>query len=75
VFGKVDVNGPSTAPLYTFLKDTAPSGGFLGSLLGKDIKWNFAKYLVRGSDGTVVKSFEPPSSPLSFESDIVALLD
>jgi glutathione peroxidase-family protein len=41
--------------------------------LGKDIKWNFAKYLVRGSDGQVVNSYEPPTGPLSFEQDIVAL--
>jgi glutathione peroxidase len=24
VFGKLEVNGPGTHPLYTFLKDTAP---------------------------------------------------
>ena len=69
----MDVNGPGTVPVYKFLKETAPGGGLLG-LLGKDIKWNFAKYLVRGSDGKVVKSLEPPTGPLSFENDIVDLL-
>lgn len=73
MFGKVDVNGPNTVPVYKFLKEAAPGGGLLG-FLGKDIKWNFAKYLVRGSDGMVVKSFEPPTGPLSFESDIADLL-
>jgi len=74
VFNKVEVNGPNAAPVYSFLKENAPGGGFLGSLLGKDIKWNFAKYLVRGSDGTVVNSYQPPTSPMSIENDIVALL-
>ena len=32
---QVDVNGPSIAPVYQFLKSSA--GGFLGDL----IKWNF----------------------------------
>lgn len=73
VFGKVEVNGPGADPLYKFLKDTAPGGGLIGGLLGKDIKWNFAKYLV-DSKGKVVKSYEPPQSPLSIEKDIVALL-
>ncbi len=40
VFAKVDVNGPSTAPIFTFLKENSPSGGLLGALLGKDIKVN-----------------------------------
>ena len=70
----MDVNGKDAAPVYTFLKDTAPSGGFLGSLLGRSIKWNFAKFLVRGSDGVVVSSSQPTSFPLSFEKDIVELL-
>lgn len=73
VFSKIDVNGPNAHPIYQFLKETAPSTGMLGGLLGKDIKWNFAKFLVDG-DGRVVKKFEPPSSPLSFESDIASLL-
>ncbi|KAJ4890641.1 hypothetical protein Rs2_30389 [Raphanus sativus] len=40
IFDKVDVNGPSTAPIYQFLKSNA--GGFLGDL----IKWNFEKFLI-----------------------------
>lgn len=75
VFGKLDVNGPNTHPLYKFLKENSPGGGLVGALLGKDIKWNFAKYLVKGSgQGTVVKSYEPPQSPLSIEADIQKLL-
>jgi glutathione peroxidase-family protein len=47
----------------------------LSTLLGKDIKWNFAKYLVSGVDGKVVKFYEPPQNPLSFEGDILELLE
>jgi glutathione peroxidase-family protein len=41
LFAKVDVNGPKEAPLYTYLK--AQKGGWVG----RDIGWNFAKFLVR----------------------------
>ena len=41
MFEKVDVNGPETHPLYTFLKEHAP--GILGT---EGIKWNFTKFVV-----------------------------
>jgi glutathione peroxidase len=41
MFEKVDVNGPETHPLYTFLKEQAP--GILGT---EGIKWNFTKFVV-----------------------------
>jgi len=41
MFEKVDVNGPETHPLYTFLKEQAP--GILGT---EGIKWNFTKFIV-----------------------------
>jgi glutathione peroxidase len=41
MFEKVDVNGPQTHPLYTFLKEHAP--GILGT---EGIKWNFTKFVV-----------------------------
>mmetsp|Transcript_43639 Transcript_43639/g.88256 ORF Transcript_43639/g.88256 Transcript_43639/m.88256 type:complete len:121 (-) Transcript_43639:258-620(-) len=74
VFAKLDVNGENAHPLYVYLKANAPRG-LLGSLIGKDIKWNFAKFLVRGSDGQVVNSYQPPANPLSFEKDIIDLLE
>jgi glutathione peroxidase len=64
---KGEVNGPNEAPLYTFLKDKK------GGLLGKDIPWNFSKFLV-DKKGTVVKRFAPTDDPLNFEKDIVAVL-
>mmetsp|Transcript_1058 Transcript_1058/g.2814 ORF Transcript_1058/g.2814 Transcript_1058/m.2814 type:complete len:111 (+) Transcript_1058:298-630(+) len=66
VFGKIDVNGPNTHPLYKFLKSGTP---FLA-----DIKWNFGKFLV-DKDGKVVERYGPPTSPLTIEADIVKLLD
>ena len=57
---QVDVNGPSTAPVYQFLKSSA--GGFLGDL----IKWNFEKFLV-DKNGKVVERYPPTTSPFQIE--------
>lgn len=57
---QVDVNGPSTAPIYDFLKSNA--GGFLGGL----IKWNFEKFLV-DKKGKVVERYPPTTSPFQIE--------
>lgn len=67
IFDKVDVNGPSTAPVYQFLKSSA--GGFLGDL----IKWNFEKFLV-DKNGKVVERYQPTTSPFQIEKDIQKLL-
>lgn len=67
MFAKIDVNGPNTHPLYKYLKEKQ------GELLGSDIKWNFAKFLI-GPNGEVVKRYPPQTSPSSIEKDIVALL-
>ncbi|KAJ7562738.1 hypothetical protein O6H91_03G082500 [Diphasiastrum complanatum] len=68
VFDKVDVNGPNTSPVYTFLK--ASKGG----ILGDNIKWNFGKFLV-DKNGQVVERYAPTTSPLQLESDIKKLLN
>ena len=52
---KLEVNGASRHPLYTFL--TAPAHGFPG-----DIEWNFEKFLI-GRDGQVLKRYPPPTRP------------
>lgn len=61
LFAKVDVNGPSRAPLYAFLTaaPTQPEGP-------GDIKWNFGKFLV-GKDGAVLARFSPQVDPLAGE--------
>lgn len=68
VYGKIDVNGDNTAPLYKKLKDDAP--GLMGS---KAIKWNFTKFLVDRS-GKVVKRFAPQTKPEELEGTIEAML-
>jgi len=67
IFDKVDVNGPSTAPVYQFLKSSA--GGFLGDL----VKWNFEKFLL-DKNGKVVERYPPTTSPFQIEKDIQKLL-
>ncbi|KAJ4754356.1 Glutathione peroxidase [Rhynchospora pubera] len=67
IFDKVDVNGPTTAPVYQYLKSHA--GGFLGDL----IKWNFEKFLV-DKNGKVVERYPPTTSPFQIEKDIKKLL-
>jgi len=54
------VNGPSTAPVYQFLKSSA--GGFLGGL----IKWNLEKFLV-DKNGKGVEQYPLPTSPSQIE--------
>ena len=66
-FSKIDVNGDNAAPLYTYLKSQK------GGLLGKNIKWNFAKFLV-DREGNVVERYGSTETPEKLEKDIKALL-
>ena len=86
---KIDVNGENEEPLFTYLKSRQPDEEIEGTKnklsmkaiekLSKtckkpgDIKWNFTKFLV-DREGNVVKRFDPTSDPMSFESDIAALI-
>ncbi|MEF9990832.1 MAG: glutathione peroxidase [Romboutsia sp.] len=67
MFEKIDVNGKNTHPLYKYLKDSSKG------LLGKDIKWNFTKFLI-DKNGDVIKRYAPTVSPLKIRSDIEKLL-
>ncbi len=64
IMSKIDVNGSNTAPVYDYLKSSAP--GILGT---KAIKWNFTKFLV-GKDGKVIKRYAPNTEPSEIEADI-----
>jgi glutathione peroxidase len=64
IMSKVNVNGSDSAPIYDFLKSSAP--GFLGTEI---IKWNFTKFLV-GKDGKVIKRYAPNTEPKEITSDI-----
>ena len=68
IMSKIDVNGPSAHPLYTWLSAQAP--GLLGS---KSIKWNFTKFLV-GANGKVIKRYAPLDKPADLARDIEAAL-
>lgn len=66
-FAKIDVNGKNESPLYTYLKSVK------GGVFGKNIKWNFTKFLV-DRDGNVVKRFAPTVTPAKLEQEIKELL-
>jgi glutathione peroxidase len=68
LFGKIDVNGPDTAPIYEHLKKAKP--GLLGS---EAIKWNFTKFLV-DRKGKVIERYAPNVEPKSIAGDIEELL-
>ncbi|MFO0427765.1 MAG: glutathione peroxidase [Planctomyces sp.] len=54
LFAKIDVNGDSQAPLYSFLKSHSKDTG--------KISWNFEKFVI-GKDGAVVARFSPRVKP------------
>lgn len=63
MFSKIDVNGSNTHPIYKYLKNKLP--GFLG----KNIRWNFAKFLI-DRNGVPVKRFSPTTIPEKLVKDI-----
>ena len=82
-FAKIDVNGKDADPLYIYLKDRASeevknreTDSFkdklekLGqTLLGKEIKWNFTKFLI-GKDGEIIGRFSPTVSPDELDAEV-----
>ena len=68
MFGKIEVNGGESHPLWAWLK--SQKSGVLG--IGA-IKWNFTKVLV-GRDGHVRGRDAPTDPPESLRSDIEAAL-
>jgi glutathione peroxidase len=68
MFGKIDVNGANTHPLYDFLKKEEK--GILGT---EAIKWNFTKFLI-DREGKVTGRFASTTKPESMEKEINSLL-
>lgn len=68
VMAKVDVNGAGTAPLFKWLKTSAP--GLIGI---EAIKWNFTKFLI-GRNGKVIHRYAPLTKPAAIAQDIEAAL-
>jgi glutathione peroxidase len=67
VFAKVEVNGARAHPLYVWLKQQK------GGLLGRDIKWNFTKFLV-DKRGLVQARFAPMTKPEALSRGVAALV-
>lgn len=68
LFSKVKVKGPGAHPLFKYLTEKSPG------VLGKEIKWNFTKFLVNRR-GEVVKRYAPQTSPRRIAKDIEELLE
>jgi glutathione peroxidase-family protein len=72
MFEKIEVNGPSTNPLYVFLRSNSeladPQSG-----QAKMVPWNFGKFLL-DKDGHVVKFYGPRDKPVDMKKDIEQLL-
>ena len=66
-FSKIEVNGGNEEPLYTYLKSQK------GGIFGKNIKWNFTKFLV-DQNGNVIKRYGSTVTPEKIEKDIKILL-
>jgi glutathione peroxidase len=63
MFSKIEVNGENTHPIYKYLKNRLPG------VLGKNIKWNFAKFLI-DRNGKPIKRFSPTTIPEKLVKDI-----
>lgn len=71
ILDKMDVNGPNSSALYTFMKnapDMPPKAA------GFDVSWNYEKFLLDG-DGMPYARYGPAEDPwVAAEADIRALL-
>lgn len=67
MFAKIDVNGRTAHPLYSYLKEQKRG------VLTRKIEWNFAKFLIN-REGNVVKRFASTTTPDKLEEDIEKLL-
>jgi glutathione peroxidase len=63
MFSKIEVNGDNAHPIYKYLKNRLPG------VFGKNIKWNFAKFLI-DRNGIPVKRFSPTTIPEKLVKDI-----
>jgi glutathione peroxidase len=66
-FAKVCVNGEDEEPLYSYLKSQK------GGVMGKNIKWNFTKFLV-DREGNVTERFGSATTPEKLEEKVQKLL-
>lgn len=72
IFGKmVCDNGKLTHALYQYLVNYVPAGN---PRFRRGLKWNFTKFLC-DRNGIPLRRYRPMKNPLSFEQDIVDLLN
>ena len=63
LFSKIEVNGPNTHPIYSYLKSEMQGAS------SADIEWNFAKFLL-DRNGKVLERFSPKTAPSQMEAAI-----
>jgi len=75
MFSKIDVNGANMHPVYKFLRQELPvsEGGGGGQGYGRDIGWNFFKFVVNRA-GQPVKLFHQTWDVAAVEAEIYKLL-
>ena len=64
LFDKVDVIGDHASPLFNYLNEVA----------GRDIKWNFTKFLF-DQNGNFIKGYGSMKTPKMIEENIIELLN
>ena len=64
LFDKVDVIGEHASPLFNYLNEVA----------GRDIKWNFTKFLF-DQNGNFIKGFGSMKTPKMIEENIIELVN
>ena len=64
---KIAVNGADEHPLFAYLKAHSKSS------LGKNIKWNFTKFLA-SRDGTTIQRYAPTTKPSALADQIEEML-
>lgn len=70
ILGKVDCeNSLKTDPFFMYLRSSIPNG-----ITGQALKWNFCKFLC-DKNGFPIKRYAPTSGPLSFEKDIIEMIN
>ncbi len=69
MFSKVDVNGPQTSQLFTFLKQSFPPWLGMAASGDKDLSWNFNKFLI-GRNGMPIKHYPSELDYAQLEQDV-----
>ncbi|KAK3912584.1 Glutathione peroxidase [Frankliniella fusca] len=82
LFAKIEANGETEAPLYTYLKKMCPSTRdghgetknlHYFPLKSTDLRWNFEKFLIDRS-GRPWRRFDPTFNPMDMISHVTELL-